>query len=317
MKRIIGIVVFFVMTGLAFAQAPYDYVRKRAQDIKFTEMDTVQKKSAYHSFRGKNLLTFSQVDYSKSWESGGVPSITLRGASNLIYTYNKKLLYFQSIFDGAYAMAWEAEDIRAKKEDRFSFTNTFGLRTSKKSPLYYITMVDLKSQFAPGYPSATDETVISRLFSPAYLTTSLGISYKHKDELSITVAPISGRFVFVLDTAIVNKGLYEVKQGEMAQIDMGCYASVVYAKNFLKFFSFNSKLEMFSNYKDEPLNIDMDWENKLGFKLTSYLTAEFYVRMVYKDKSRFPELLADGSTVLRGPRLQVNESFNIGLTYAF
>jgi hypothetical protein len=98
---------------------------------------------------------------------------------------------------------------------------------------------------------------------------------------------------------------------------MGCYASLIYTKNFLKILSFHTKLEVFSNYKEEPLNIDMDWEHKLGFKITSYLTAEFYIRMVYKDKSRFPQLLADGSTVLRGPRLQVNESFNIGLTYNF
>jgi hypothetical protein len=221
------------------------------------------------------------------------------------------------VLDGAFAMAWEEENGAVKKEDRFSFTNTFGLRTSKKSSLYYITMVDLKSQFAPGYQSATDKTIISRLFSPAYLTTSLGLSYKYKEELSITMAPLSGRFVFVLDTAIANRGLYEVTGGERVKTDMGCYASLIYTKNFLKILSFHTKLEVFSNYKEEPLNIDMDWEHKLGFKITSYLTAEFYIRMVYKDKSRYPELLADGTTVLRGPRLQVNESFNIGLTYAF
>jgi hypothetical protein len=318
MKRIISLCLVFLVVKTAFSQVEFEYVRKRAQTIKFTEADTTaREKPSYHSFHGKNLLTVSQVSYSNSWESGGVPSITLRGASNLVYTYNKNLIYFQSVFDGAYAMAWEEENSAVKKEDRFSFTNTFGLRTSKKSSLYYITMIDLKSQFAPGYPSATDKTIISRLFSPAYLTTSLGVSYKHKDELSITLAPVSGRFVFVLDTTIANKGLYEVKDGETVKTDMGCYASIIYTKNFLKNFSFNTKLEMFSNYTDEPLNIDIDWEHKLGFKITSYLTAEFYVRMVYKDKSRFSELLADGSTVLRGPRLQVNESFNIGLTYAF
>jgi hypothetical protein len=317
MKRIISLCVFILIASTVFSQVEFDYVRKRAQAIKFTETDTTAKKPIYHSFHGKNLLTVSQVSYSNSWESGGVPSITLRGASNLVYTYNKNLIYFQSVFDGAYAMAWEEENSAVKKEDRFSFTNTFGLRTSKKSPLYYITMIDLKSQFAPGYQSATDKTIISRLFSPAHLTTSLGISYKYKDELSVTMAPVSGRFVFVLDTAIANRGLYEVEHGKTIKTDMGCYASVIYTKNFLKILSFNTKLEMFSNYKDEPLNIDIDWEHKLGFKITSYLTAEFYVRMVYKDKSRFPELLADGTTALRGPRLQVNESFNIGLTYAF
>jgi hypothetical protein len=318
MKRILSLCVLVFVMKAAFSQAEFDYVRKRAQTIKFTEADTAaQKKPSYHSFHGKNLLTVSQISYSDSWESGGVPSITLRGASNLVYTYNKNLIYFQSVFDGAYAMAWEEENSAVKKEDRFSFTNTFGLRTSKKSSLYYITMIDLKSQFAPGYQSATDKTIISRLFSPAYLTTSLGVSYKYKDELSITMAPISGRFVLVLDTAIANRGLYEVERGKTVKTDMGCYASVIYTKSFLKILSFHTKLEMFSNYKEEPMNIDIDWEHKLGFKITSYLSAEFYVRMVYKDKSRFPEVLADGSTVLRGPRLQLNETFNIGLTYAF
>jgi hypothetical protein len=325
MKRTVILFLFSLMAQLAFSQMQINFedIMKRAQAIKFSEMaaasaaqDTTAPQKHY-AFHGKNLLTFSQISYSDSWESGGLPSITLRGASNLAFIYQKNLIYFQSVFDGAYAMTWESGSNATKKEDRFAFTNTFGLRTSKKSPFYYITMIDLKSQFAPGYQSATDRTIISRLFSPAYLTTSLGISYKYKDVLSVTMAPISGRFVFVLDTAIVHRGLYEVAQNETVKIDMGCYASVVYAQNFFKIFNFISKMELFSNYKDNPQNIDIDWENKLGIKITSYFTAEFYIRMVYKDKSRYAVPLADGTTELRGPRMQINESFNIGLTYAF
>jgi hypothetical protein len=113
-------------------------------------------------------------------------------------------------------------------------------------------------------------------------------------------------------------GIYsEVKPGETTAVNMGCYASIIYKKEFLKMMYFNSKLELFSNYTDNPQNIDVDWENKLGIKITPFLAAELYCRLVYKDKSRYTVTLPDGTTELHGPRLQINESFNIGLTYNF
>jgi hypothetical protein len=275
-------------------------------------------KPKIHTVHGKNSLTFSQVSYNK-WEAGGISNITLRGMSNLEYNYKKKSFHYQSIFDGAYAMTAEESNTPMKKEDRFVFTNTVGLRITKKSPFYWIALADLKSQFAPSYQVPTDKNsdIISRLFSPAYLTLSLGASYKYKDMLSVTFAPVSGRCIFVLDTAIANKGLYEVKKGYTTESHMGCYASVVFSKTLWKNFSYNSKLELFSNYKDNPQNIDMDWENKFYMKLTAFFAIELYIRLVYKDKARYQEKLPDGSFLTRGPALQVNQSLNIGLTYMF
>lgn len=267
-------------------------------------------------FHGTNVLSFSQVAYSDSWESGGVPSLTLRAASKLSFTYKKQLLYFQSVFDGIYAMTWDDVNYLQKKEDRFQFTNTFGIRTAENSKFYYTALIDLKSQFTPGYKSPSDETVISRFFSPAYMITSLGMSYKD-GAWDITLAPISGRFTFVLDTAISRMGIYtDVKSGETMAANIGFYASAIYKKEF-KITYFNSKLELFSNYADHPENIDMDWENKFGVKITPFLAIELYCRLVYKDKSRYPVKLPGGTTELRGPRLQFHESFNIGLTYSF
>ena len=276
------------------------------------------KPKPVRKFNGNNGLSFSQVSYSDSWESGGVPNLTLRATSNLSFTYKRCLWYFQSVFDGAYAMTWDNVNYLQKKEDRFQFTNTLGLRTAEKSKFYYTALVDLKSQFTPGYRSPADRTMISRLFSPAYLTTSLGMSFKDCDVWNITVAPVSGRFTFVLDTAISRMNIYtEVKQGETVAVNMGFYAGIIFKKAFLKIMYFNTKMELFSNYTDHPENIDIDWENKLGIKITSFLAAELYCRMVYKDKSRYNVTLPDGTTEMRGPRLQIHESFNIGLTYNF
>ena len=265
-------------------------------------------------FHGNNGLSFSQISYSDSWESGGVPNLMLRVTSNLSFIYKKQMWYFKSAFDGAYAMTWDNVNNLQKKEDRFQFTNTFGLRTAVNSKFYYTALVDLKSQFSPGYKSPSDQTIISRLFSPAFLITSLGMSFKNNG-WDITLAPISGRFTFVLDTAISNMGIYsEVKPGKTIAANIGFYASIIYKKEFLKMMYFNTKMELFSNYTNNPQNIDVDWENKLGIKITPFLAAELYCRLVYKDKSRYQ---VAGSTELRGPRLQINESFNIGLTYSF
>ncbi len=272
-----------------------------------------------HFFHGKNMLSFAQVSYNEAWDGGGVSNVTLRAASNLSYTYKHHLLFFQSVFDGAYAMTWDPDNHLQKKEDRFQFTNSFGVRTAEKSEFYYTALVDLKSQFAPGYKSPTDQSIISRLFSPAYLTTSLGMSYKHNDMWDVTVAPLSGRFTFVLDTTISKMNLYtDVKPGDKCAATIGFYASAIFKAPIVKnYIAYYSKLELFSNYMDSPQNIDVDWENKLDFKITNYLAAQIYCRLVYKDKSRYKVTNEAGVEETRGPRLQINESFNIGLTYNF
>jgi len=324
MRKIISSLILFLFVNGAVAQMvkaviPEAMFLQAAADT--TAADNAGKEVAKPKpvceFHGKNMLSFSQVAYSDSWESGGVPNLTLRAASNLSFTYKKQLFYFQSVFDGIYAMTWDDVNHLQKKEDRFQFTNTFGVRTAEKSKFYYTALIDLKSQFAPGYKSPADETLISRFFSPAYMITSLGMSFKDGDVWSITVAPVSGRFTFVLDTAISRMGIYtDVKPGNTVAANIGFYASIIYKKEF-KTTYFNSKMELFSNYTDNPQNIDIDWENKFGFKITSFLAIELYCRLVYKDKSRYPVKLSDGTTELRGPRLQFHESFNIGLTYSF
>jgi hypothetical protein len=323
MRKVISLLILCLPLNGAIAQMvkpviPEAIFLEAAADTTQTTTDGEEaaKPQPACEFHGTNVLSFSQVAYSDSWESGGVPNLTLRAASKLSFTYKKRLLYFQSVFDGIYAMTWDDMNYLQKKEDRFQFTNTFGVRTAEESKFYYTALVDLKSQFSPGYKAPDDQTVISRFFSPAYMITSLGMSFKN-DNWDITLAPVSGRFTFVLDTAISRMGIYtDVQPEETMAANIGFYASIIYKKEF-KITYFNSKLELFSNYTDHPQNIDVDWENKFGVKITPCLAVELYCRLVYKDKSRYPEKLPDGTTKLHGPRLQFHESFNIGLTYSF
>ncbi len=325
MKKIIVLLSLLIVVNSTFAQLsrPLPKVDFAAAPDSTTMVDNNAdgklEAPSYHTFSGKNMLSFAQVSYNDAWQAGGVSNISLRAASNLSYTYKHHLLYFQSVFDGAYAMTWDPDNLIQKKEDRLQFTNSFGIRTAELSKFYYTALVDLKSQFAPGYNSPSDRTIISRFFSPAYLTTSLGMSYRPNDMWDITLAPLSGRFTFVLDTAIANMGMYEgINAQKTTASNIGFYAIGIFKTPIVKdHITFHSKMELFSNYNNKPQNIEVDWENKLDFKITSYLSAQIYCRLVYNDKMPYVVWHDDGSKEEHGARLQINESFNIGLTYNF
>ena len=89
---------------------------------------------------------------------------------------------------------------------------------------------------------------------------------------------------------------------------------------FEKRVSYQSQLELFSNYFDKPQNIDVVWDFQFRLALTKFVAANVRLHMIYYDSQKtFVTELIDGEyqTVQHGPKLQVKEYFEIGLFYAF
>ena len=114
-------------------------------------------------------------------------------------------------------------------------------------------------------------------------------------------------------------GAFGVDPGKKSLTQLGAYLRAMYKKDVFTNVNFQTKLELFSNYLDNPQNIAVNHEILIAMKVNKYITANIGTQMIYddiipvtviKEKSGVKEAKT-------GPRLQFKEVFGIGLSYKF
>jgi len=77
---------------------------------------------------------------------------------------------------------------------------------------------------------------------------------------------------------------------------------------------FNTKLELFSNYLNNPQNIDINWEVVIALKVNKYISAMLSTQLLYDNDVFIPK---NDGTLNGGAGTQFKESFGIGFSYNF
>ena len=145
-------------------------------------------------------------------------------------------------------------------------------------------LFNLRSQLFKGYtfPGNT-KTLASNFMAPGYVLLGLGLDYKPTKNLSIFFSPITARLVIVKDTALSNKGLYGVTPGKKPNLEFGAFASINYLKEISKNVTYKGRLDLFSNYRHAPQNIDLFMSNIFNVKLSKVLSATWGIDLIYDD----------------------------------
>jgi len=126
--------------------------------------------------------------------------------------------------------------------------------------------------------------------------------------LAYLLGPLSGKITAVNDTALsVNYGL---DPGAKSRSEFGGSLKANLNKDIMKNVNLTSQLTLFSNYVDNPQNIDMDLQMLFTMKINKFLTATLNLQFIYDDDIMITD--SDGNT---GPRMQVKEIFGLGLSY--
>ncbi len=171
-----------------------------------------------------------------------------------------------------------------KNDDRIDFLSKYGYALNSK--LNLSGLLNLRTQFFKGYTYQSDTSKIysSNFFAPAYILLSPGLDCHPVPELSIFVSPVTARWVVVRD--MVLSTLYGIPAGTKSLNEIGAYASVNYAKNLGKIVTYKGRLDLFSNYKHDPQNIDLYMTNLFSVKLSKVLAATWSLDMIYDDDVR-------------------------------
>ncbi len=304
MKKTLLLFVSFIAVA-AYAQDPTIKSLKEAADknVKKDPADTTQKTWKTGGAYGINLSQGSL----NNWAAGGDDfSLSVNSVLNLFAFYKKGKHSWDNTLDFNLGYVKTTSLGSRKNDDRIDVLSKYGYALNPK--LNAAGLFNFRSQFFKGYTYEDDvKTLSSAFLSPAYVLVSPGLDYKPVPNLSIFVSPITARWVIVKDDSLAAKGLYGVDPGKHSIAEFGAFASINYIKEFNKVLSYRGRLDLFSNYKNNPQNIDLYFTNVLNIKFTKVLSATWSVDMIYDDDVRL--FGANGNSAA----LQLKSLIGVGL----
>ncbi len=145
---------------------------------------------------------------------------------------------------------------------------------------------NFKTQFTTGYDYTTTPFVkVSNSFAPAFLSFGPGLSYKKSDNFYINYAPVTSKFVIVTDADLNALGAYGVEPGKSMRYEFGSNFQMFFKFDLMKNVTVENTLNLFSNYLDQPQNVDVDNLFGLRMKVNKFLSAGLTLRTVYDDNT--------------------------------
>lgn len=133
-------------------------------------------------------------------------------------------------------------------------------------------------------PKTDDENAIAQFLSPLILQVSPGIDYRPNQNLSIFFSPASFKLIYVGNDSIAALNVHGNKPGENSFSLFGANLKVGYNKNFLNDrITWQSALDLYSNFLESPQNVDLLWTNNLGIVINKNLSLQLVTEMFYDD----------------------------------
>ncbi|OCB77253.1 DUF3078 domain-containing protein [Flavobacterium crassostreae] len=250
--------------------------------------------------KGNISLLFNQSAYNKEWLGGGTSNVAGNFGLNYDLNYKKGNVVWDNKFILAYGLSKIKGDNNAvKTDDRIELNSLWGKKAS--GFWYYSAYFNFKSQLDMGL--GKDGTRISHFFSPAYFQFGPGMLWKKSDNLSVNFAPAAAKTIFVHKHFTEFGPSFGVLKGDSSRFEFGASISAYYKFNIMENVSVENRLNLYSNYLDQPQNIDMDYQMNVVMKINKYLSANVALQAIYDDNAI--------------KAVQVKELFGAGINYAF
>lgn len=251
--------------------------------------------------KGNASLLLSQSAYNKEWLGGGTSNVA--GNFNLNYDFNYKK--GNVVWDNKFILAYGLSKIKgnermAKTDDRIELNSLWGKKSTVKN-WYYSMFFNFKSQMDTGLDK--DGLKISHFFSPAYFQFGPGFLWKKDNNLSINIAPAAGKLILVHKHFTDLGPSFGVLQGDNTRFELGASVSAYYKVSPITNVSIENILNLYSNYLEDPQNVDINYQMNLVMKINKYLSANINVQTIYDDNAI--------------KAFQVKEIFGLGINYGF
>ena len=278
----LGAFILLSLNGLAQDGSIKKLQSESSRTIKKDPADTIPqvwKKGGIYT------INLSQGSLS-NWAAGGDNfSISVNSYLGLHAFYKKGHHSWDNTFDFNLGYVNTTSLGARKNDDRLDILSKYGHRLTEK--LNLAGLVNFRSQLFDGYTYSDDKKTFSSAFlSPAYLIVSPGIDWKPDGYFSLFVSPITARWVIVKDDTLSAKGVYGVDPGEHSILEFGAFLTANYLRDLSPNVTYKARLDLFSNYRHNPKNIDVFMTNMLALKISKVFSASWNIDLIYDDDVR-------------------------------
>ncbi len=250
---------------------------------------------------GNAVFLFNQSAFNNEWLGGGKSNVAGNFGINYDVNFSSKTTIWDNKFIAAYGLTKLKGQDMTKSDDRLEFTSLYGKKVGQGN-WYYSGFVNFKTQMDSGFDLASG-TRISHFFSPAYLQVGPGMLWKKSDNLKVNIAPATSRLIFVHKEFTQFGPSFGVEQGDTSRFEFGAAVNAYYKFNLMENVSWENILNLYSNYLDNPQNVDVDYQANLVMKINKYMSANISFQAIYDDNAI--------------KAVQVRQVFGLGVNYGF
>ncbi len=258
-------------------------------------------------------IGFSQVSLT-NWAEGGDPTISLNGLLDANANYAKDKMIWENRLKISYGFtqtfktgeSWK--DNFNKSDDKVQLDSKWGWMLVDK--LYFSALFNFRTQLTSTTDRSGEMPVLKSSFmAPGYVSLGIGINYKPWNFLSINVSPLTGNMVVVTHEGL--RETYGNKIDQAVRMELGAQLKfdLKYAYKTLKL---GSTLTLFSDYLNNPQNIQVYWDVDASVALAKFLSITLRTSLIYDDNIK----IADASGHL-APRVQFKEVLSLGVSFTF
>lgn len=263
-----------------------------------------------------------------NWSAGGNNSISVAGLINVFAKYKKGKVTWDNNLELGYGVINQGDSKKWwKNDDKIQFSSKFGRELKKH--WYATALADFRTQFANGYNYPNDSVYISKFMAPGYALAAIGFDYKPNDKFSAFIAPVTGKFTFVNDDTLAKYGAFgvqkEIRDPNTSLVtqkylphreEFGAYLKMQYQTKVMENITFQTVLELFSNYMNNPENVDVNWSTLTTFKVNKFISATLATQLIYDDDVNVLRNAGDQKGTV-GPDVQFKQVLGLGFTYKF
>ncbi|GGB76980.1 protein of unknown function precursor [Flavobacterium suaedae] len=240
--------------------------------------------------KGNASFLFNQSTFD-NWLAGGENNISGSAGLNYDINYAKGDWTWDNKFIASYGIVKTRTSSFAKKtDDRLEINSVVGKKATERWS--YSAFLNFKTQFTKGYNYDKDENgaevreEYTNFLSPGYILVGPGMLYKKDENLKFNLSPATSKITLVDKSfTLPDEAYFGVKEGESMRYELGFNASAYYKLDVIANVSFENILNLYSNYLEDPQNVDIDYQLNIVMKINRYLTTNLSFQTIYDDNA--------------------------------
>ncbi|MGB2087905.1 MAG: DUF3078 domain-containing protein [Psychroflexus salarius] len=246
---------------------------------------------------GNFSLLINQSAFNAEWQGGGTSNYSANIIVNYNLNYKKGNYTWDTKFLGDFGInKTKDQDFYRKTSDRLEINSVVG-RQINESKWYASALLNFRTQFDKGYSFSEDpntgeelRTTQTEFLSPAYTQLGLGFLWKESENLKVNFSPVTGRIItankkFTTTPGYQDGDFFGIDQNDWIRTEFGASVNTYGKFNLMEDITMENILNLYSNYIEDPQNIDIDYTMNIVMSVNKYISTNFTFQAIYDDNA--------------------------------